>query len=58
MADRNHICKACDGTGLLADDENWQYRCPVCGGDGIHVSAENRVRSDSFSIDDNNRVME
>lgn len=56
--DRNHICKACDGTGLLADDENWQYGCTVCGGDGI-ISPEDSLEPDgTFAIDDNNRTME
>ncbi len=58
MADRDHICKACDGTGLLADDENWQYSCTVCGGDGTLIPGENRVRTSSFDIDENNRVLE
>ncbi len=35
MAQRGERCKACDGTGLLADDEFWQYTCTVCGGDGL-----------------------
>jgi hypothetical protein len=36
----NIFGKACDGTGLLADDENWQYTCTVCGGDGILLPGE------------------
>ncbi|WP_010278027.1 hypothetical protein [Paenibacillus senegalensis] len=56
--DRNQICKACDGTGLLADDENWQYSCTVCGGDGVLLLGESPERSAFFSVDENNRTME
>ncbi|WP_169721022.1 hypothetical protein [Tuberibacillus calidus] len=58
MPDRDHICKACDGTGLLADDEFWQYTCTVCGGDGIMMPNENPEPAVPFSVDDNNRVLE
>jgi hypothetical protein len=58
MVDRNHSCKACDGTGLLADDENWQYGCTVYGGDGIFVPGESTEPAEPFSVDENNRVLE
>lgn len=58
MVDRNHICKACDGTGLLADDENWQYGCTVCGGDGTLLPGESTEPAGQFSVDENNRVLE
>lgn len=58
MVNRNQICKACDGTGLLADDENWQYSCSVCGGDGILMSGESAERNEIISVDENNRTME
>jgi DnaJ-class molecular chaperone len=53
-----HLCKACHGTGLLADDENWKYRCTVCGGDGILSPGESPEPEGLFSVDENNRVLE
>lgn len=58
MVNREHICKACDGTGLLADDENWQYNCTVCGGDGILLQHESPEPTEIFSVDENNRNLE
>ncbi len=58
MVDRNQVCKACDGSGLLADDENWQYSCTVCGGDGIFVSGDRPEPAHLFKVDENNRTME
>ncbi|SHE33042.1 hypothetical protein SAMN05444392_10132 [Seinonella peptonophila] len=58
MVDRNSICKACEGTGLLADDENWQYSCTVCGGDGHLTLGESPEPAKPFAIDDNNRTLE
>lgn len=57
MAEEN-VCKACDGSGLQSDDENWKYPCSVCGGDGILKPDESREPSKSFSVDENNRTME
>lgn len=58
MADRNQICKACDGNGLLADDENWQYSCTVCGGDGVMSPGESPEPNKPFSVDETNRTLE
>ncbi|WP_408007681.1 hypothetical protein ACJROX_23760 [Pseudalkalibacillus sp. A8] len=58
MVDRNQLCKACDGSGLLADDENWQYSCTVCGGDGIFTSGERPEPDHLFQVDENNRTLE
>ncbi len=55
---RDHICKACDGTGLLADDEMWQYTCTVCGGDGVLTMGENPEPDQPFSVDEMNRTLE
>ncbi|WP_169750781.1 hypothetical protein [Ornithinibacillus contaminans] len=54
MVDRNQQCKACEGVGMLADDEGWQYRCPVCNGDGIYSQTEAKV----MSVDENNRLLD
>lgn len=58
MVNRNTICKACEGTGLLADDENWQYSCTVCGGDGQFLQGESPEPATTFAIDENNRTLE
>lgn len=55
--DQESICKACDGTGLLADDENWKYSCTVCGGTGVRPSSE-KSSADLLSVDENNRVID
>lgn len=55
--DRNRVCKACDGSGLLADDENWRYTCTVCNGDGkVHMDARNTY-TNPMAVDENNRTM-
>ncbi|SIS83992.1 hypothetical protein SAMN05421790_10614 [Kroppenstedtia eburnea] len=58
MADRDRVCKACDGTGLLADDENWQYTCTVCNGDGILESRENLDSNRIINVDETNRILD
>ncbi|MDY0410330.1 hypothetical protein ACFFIS_10955 [Virgibacillus soli] len=50
-------CKACHGTGMLSDDEGWQYKCSVCHGDGIiQEGSEKTVRV--MLTDDNNRLLD
>lgn len=57
MVDRNTVCLACDGTGMLADDEEWQYTCTVCGGDGqYHPNNSSRVKY--INVDENNRLLD
>ncbi|GGH84536.1 DnaJ-class molecular chaperone [Pullulanibacillus pueri] len=58
MTPREQVCKACDGTGLQADDENWQYKCPVCGGDGILDLEGNYETARTVAVDENNRVLD
>lgn len=53
-----NVCKACGGSGLQQDDEEWKYPCSVCGGDGILKPGESREPSESFSVDDTNRTLE
>lgn len=57
MVDRNHVCKACEGTGMLADDEEWQYTCTVCGGEG-YVQQEHPASSTVLHVDENNRILD
>jgi len=48
-------CKACDGTGMQADDEGWQYQCSVCHGTGkITTDSETRI----LAVDENNRLLD
>jgi len=57
MIDRENTCKACEGTGMLADDEGWQYECSVCSGTGalyVGVSEPTKV----MSTDENNRLLD
>ncbi|WP_190279458.1 hypothetical protein [Ornithinibacillus gellani] len=58
MTVRKIACRACHGTGMLSDDEGWQYTCSVCHGNGI----ENRVASNRnvriMEVDENNRLLD
>jgi len=57
MVDRDNTCKACDGSGLLSDDEGWQYTCSVCRGEGtvdLHAAKQAKV----MSVDENNRLLD
>ncbi|WP_176555699.1 hypothetical protein [Virgibacillus ndiopensis] len=54
MVDRENTCKACEGTGMLADDEGWQYRCSVCGGDGSYSEQPTRI----MEVDEMNRLLD
>ncbi|WP_176222073.1 hypothetical protein [Tuberibacillus sp. Marseille-P3662] len=58
MPHKDRICKACDGEGLLMDDEEWRYTCSVCGGDGIIDPGESLKPSEPFSVDEMNRTLE
>ncbi len=55
---QDHRCKACDGTGLLMDDEQWQYSCTVCGGDGEFRSGDSPEPKTAFDVDEMNRTLE
>jgi DnaJ-class molecular chaperone len=58
MVDRSQQCKACEGVGMLADDEGWQYRCPVCDGDGTYSQSEANGSARVMSVDENNRLLD
>ncbi|MFA8438621.1 hypothetical protein [Pueribacillus sp. YX66] len=55
---REHICKACDGTGMLSDDENWKYSCSVCDGEGVVMPGESTSPSAPLSVDEMNRYLD
>ncbi|ENH97170.1 hypothetical protein J416_06982 [Gracilibacillus halophilus YIM-C55.5] len=50
-------CKACDGSGLLMDDEEWRYTCSICNGDGF-VSKYEAAENDIVDTDITNRTLE
>ena len=56
--DRENICKACDGSGLLADDEFWQYTCTICGGEGHITMGSSPQPNEPFDVDEMNRTLE
>ncbi len=58
MSHRDNICKACEGTGMLSDDEGWQYRCGVCHGDGIYAVSDKERTARVMSVDENNRMLD
>ncbi|MGY0693494.1 hypothetical protein ACW2QC_11970 [Virgibacillus sp. FSP13] len=58
MVDRKNTCRACEGTGMLADDEGWQYNCSVCGGDGILSQDDASKGARLMSTDENNRLLD
>lgn len=55
MGSQEFACKACDGTGLLRDDEQWQYTCTICHGDGFVSVFE---APEKLQVDENHRVMD
>lgn len=57
MIGRENTCKACGGTGMLADDEGWQYECSVCHGEGVFNTEIDRPTK-IMSVDENNRLLD
>lgn len=52
---RDQECIACQGSGMLADDEGWQYNCSVCNGTGeLLENKEARI----MEVDENNRLLD
>ncbi|CDQ41073.1 MULTISPECIES: hypothetical protein [Virgibacillus] len=58
MDSKGNRCKVCDGTGLLSDDEGWQYRCSVCNGDGIFGKEDENKPARIMEVDENNRLLD
>lgn len=56
MVERGNTCHACEGTGMLADDEGWQYKCSICDGDGMLEGDEKPTKL--FNVDENNRLLD
>ncbi|WP_202908626.1 hypothetical protein [Halalkalibacillus sediminis] len=58
MGSQQFRCKACDGDGLLMDDEEWRYTCTVCSGDGYVSEFENTEETKVANVDENKRYMD
>ncbi|MCR2823690.1 hypothetical protein [Lederbergia panacisoli] len=58
MVDRELTCKACEGTGMLSDDEGWQYNCSVCRGEGVIEAGGGSQSAKLMSVDENNRLLD
>ncbi|GEN46058.1 hypothetical protein [Alkalibacillus haloalkaliphilus] len=58
MGSQQFRCKACDGAGLLMDDEEWRYTCTVCSGDGYVSKYESQQGSRINEVDENNRILD
>ncbi len=58
IVDRRNVCKACEGTGMLSDDEEWQYTCTVCGGDGEFFPGDRAEPARPINVDENNRLLD
>ena len=57
MVERENTCKACEGTGMLADDEGWQYKCSICHGDG-QVDQNHSEPARILEVDETNRLLD
>ncbi len=57
MTVREEACIVCGGSGMLADDEGWQYECSVCHGSGKLSEAEEKPAR-VLSVDENNRLLD
>ncbi|WP_370519766.1 hypothetical protein [Pontibacillus sp. HMF3514] len=51
-------CRACDGSGLLMDDEEWRYTCTICGGSGELIAGKPIEQDGNFEVDEMNRTLE
>lgn len=51
-------CKVCEGTGMLRDDEGWQYECSVCQGEGAVDMTDGKRHVRVMSVDENNRLLD
>lgn len=58
MVDRENTCTACEGTGMMADDEGWQYRCSICHGTGVVEKDGRRGAARIMEVDEMNRLLD
>ncbi|WP_306066791.1 hypothetical protein [Tigheibacillus jepli] len=55
---REEDCKACRGSGMLSDDEGWQYKCSVCHGSGKVAPNGGQRQVRLMEVDENNRLLD
>ncbi|MGP4076685.1 hypothetical protein [Halobacillus sp. K22] len=55
---RDQFCLACDGEGLLMDDEEWKYTCKVCGGSGYRPQEGSVYNREPADVDVMNRYLD
>lgn len=55
---RDQFCLACDGEGLLMDDEEWRYTCKVCGGSGFKAQHSRVYNREVADVDETNRILD
>ena len=58
MIEREDACEACDGIGLLSDDEGWKYHCPMCLGAGNTNPRLKGQPAKLMAVDENNRLLD
>lgn len=57
MAEEKITCEACGGTGMLADENGWQYKCTICGGEG-KIDPERQRKKRDVSRDEQGRLLD
>ncbi|MBH0231664.1 hypothetical protein [Halobacillus yeomjeoni] len=55
---RDQVCLACDGAGLLMDDEEWRYTCKICGGSGYRPQNGTVYNRQTADVDEMNRILD
>lgn len=55
---KDEFCLACDGEGLLMDDEEWRYTCKVCGGSGYKPQEGRVYNREVANVDEMNRLLD
>lgn len=57
MADNKVTCEACEGTGMLADENGWQYTCTICNGEG-KIDPEQKRSKRNPEVDEHKRNLD
>ncbi len=55
---QDKLCLACNGDGLLMDDEAWRYTCRICGGSGFQPQYGRVYDRQAAEVDEQNRYMD